>query len=106
MRYRKDNAYKKAWDRATKEQRQEFRDALQACLETAERHSREILPLADRLERACADMWGSDRPVEMDCADTEMRFSPLNQLRRAVFEVVDYLGPEWDFEVGAIHMEK
>ena len=93
-RYRKDNKFRKAWDRATPEQRNAFRLAFSATEVILARVKNELKPVYDALQFAWEAVYDKDEPVDLACLLYEMQ-GMGNHVEKAYDDMLECLGPGW-----------
>ena len=94
MRYRKDNKFRKAWERATPEQRNAFREAFHAVDAHADKAKGDMECLYNSLEGAWESIYDKDEPVDLACLLYEMQ-GFKNHVVKAFDDLMACLGPGW-----------
>lgn len=93
-RYRKDNKFKRAWMRATPEQRNLFRKVFTATEAKMEMVEKELRPMYELLQRAWEVVYDKDEPTNLACLLYEMQ-GVRNHVEMAYDDLLECLGPGW-----------
>lgn len=98
MRYRKDNKFKRAWMRATTEQRNAFREAFCMVDTHADKAKGAMECLYSSLDGAWESIYDKDEPVDLACLLYEMQ-GFKNHVVKAFDDLTTCFGPGWlDYE--------
>lgn len=92
-RYRQNNKFKKAWERATPEQRNAFRRAFKAAEAHGQRAEKELSPVYEELWSAWDGIYNKDVPEGLFCMYVGL--SLRQDAERAFDDFLDCLGPGW-----------
>lgn len=94
MRYHKDNKFKKAWERATPQQRNAFRETFHMVDAHADKVEGDLRCMHDSLERAWSSIYDKDEPVDLACLLYEMQ-GFKSHVVKAFTDLIMCLGTGW-----------